>query len=374
MTVSGCSGQVPENETTGGEEHIPFSEITEKRESGTEAVRETTESDTEEVVETKNIETEETTEYSGNGMPIRYSDNIYITGTEISKVNIYKAKYTAGVEQTTALFESDLGKSSKMPDYDIFDQFFYFGDGAYDRNTGVDYDSDNETVIETVDSADGELPENAEGYASLHFTLDLSKYPFGNVSEHYGTDTVERYILYKCVDDIPICSEYGNPNNVWQWEGILETSLGYAFNAVYRIDGNAKYEINSADYSITETLESDLDVLSVDDIKNGVRLAIEHEADSLLFDEAYIYAERLMYIPLIEYSIEKQDNVNFAVYGDTVVATVYLCPIWNVSFLGKKDGDDSYSNYNTFINAVTGQPLYSTEYSAGDPEFSPGGA
>ena len=179
-------------------------------------------------------------------------------------------------------------------------------------------------------------------------------------------DTLHMFCLAdKYIDGIPVFGSLypiSYPTGVYDYEDILQTARPtslIARNTIpYRNGNNVVVMVRTGEFSIQSTIRSNLPIKSVYDCIDGIEDAVNYLINIppvyYTIDTIHIYAAELAYLPLCNFDVEALDFSEDAI--------TYLVPVWNIYF-----EPGQYCPYCCLtIDAITGESLYSKEYSVND--------
>ena len=115
---------------------------------------------------------------------------------------------------------------------------------------------------------------------------------------------------------------------------------------------------NAKNFDVTRPVRSNLVVKPIDECLSGIQKASDYDTmKSGFYKDTKYYAAELAYMPISDYDVNAYD---YAVDGHT-----YLIPVWQVYYKGDFMGMGIGTGC-IVIDAVTGESIYSTEYSYQD--------
>lgn len=259
-------------------------------------------------------------------------------------------------------------------------------------NPQITYNSPEDTFANTIKGIKGttidsipnwdELPfvsvtETVDAHMQVPYvTLDGTVFPREACFEpgkppYFPKDYDELQLIGlvdKYIDGIPVLGAlnmFSIPTGVYDYGNILTTAetLGImSQNTIpYRNRNIVVIMTRTGDFSIKSVVKSDLPVKSVFECKEGIEDALNYLLNVPPYyysiDDVHFYAAELTYLPLSNYDVNAYD---FPEDGKT-----YLVPVWNLYFEAGR-----YCPYFCVtIDAVTGQSLYSKEYTLNDPRL-----
>lgn len=283
---------------------------------------------------------------------ISYASEPIFLGSNIDVCNIYRAEYTL----SPLTIENHIGA-----DWNRLYDFSW--NGIFDQDN---YDGSIESIIQIISSC--ECTDSGD----IAFTFPNSCF-VDALEENLDSQESSLIIHNELVDNIPVCGAFEYiTTDVYTWPNYIDTSIYFPVDHVLLTNGNQILVSSSGSFSNMMIVQEDVPLISDDLIYESVESYINHTANMNLMESAYIWGVRLMYIPLVEYSIEQNNHIGYR-YMDyqNIEADVYLLPVWTVYYVGEYHNDCQM--YVCFINAINGNPLYSDEYSIYDSVFLIGG-
>ena len=146
---------------------------------------------------------------------------------------------------------------------------------------------------------------------------------------------------------------------VYEYGGVVGPTVGSSLimgSSTYARNGNTVIAMYRAkEFSIKSIVEENLPVKPIPECIQGVKDALSYYPFDL--DNVQFYAAELVYEPLSDFNIEARD---FDENGHT-----YLVPVWHVYYIATEMDMLSGTGFVS-INAITGEALYSSEYSYQD--------
>lgn len=129
----------------------------------------------------------------------------------------------------------------------------------------------------------------------------------------------------------------------------------------YRNDNIVIILTRTGDFSIKSEVKADLTIKSVFECKEGIEDALNYLLNVLPYyysiENVHFYAAELVYVPLSNFA---DTTLDFLEDGKT-----YLVPVWNPYFVAGQ----YCLRFSVTIDGITGQSLYSKEYSLNDPRL-----
>lgn len=171
--------------------------------------------------------------------------------------------------------------------------------------------------------------------------------------------------LSECyLDGIPLVGTMGylaKPYGVFDYDPLVRSTIGGSLITNHtQFSRNKNYiasVLRTKDFEVKNVVEKNIPIKPLTECTAGIRDAFAYYEDSLNVRHVQIFAAELVYMPLSEYDISNGDYLD---QGKT-----YLIPVWNLYYRnGSHLGFCCLS-----IDAVTGNAIYSKEYSPEDPRI-----
>lgn len=175
-------------------------------------------------------------------------------------------------------------------------------------------------------------------------------------------------LVDKYIDGIPVLGTlnmFSIPTGVYDYEGILHTAetIGIMSQQTipYRNENIVIILTRTGDFSIKSEVKSDLPIKSVFECKEGIEDSLNYLLNNPPYyysiEDVHFYAAELVYLPLSNFD---DISLDFPENGKT-----YLVPVWNLYF----EAGPYCPYFCVTIDAISGQSLYSKEYSLNDPRL-----
>lgn len=342
-----------------------------------------------------------------------FADNFLILDNSNGRANVYEINVTAPFQYTREWEEKNGETLRQMTWFEaedwtgednlIFVKEWFLGKSfsCYAKpqdevpqadNPLIMYNSPEGTFANTIKSINGttisSIPNGDElPFATItgivdpqiqvpYFTLDGTVFPREACFEpgkpvYFPKDYDELQLIGlvdKYIDGIPVLGTlnmFSIPTGVFDYGDILQTAetIGIMTQTTipYRNKNIVVIMTRTGDFSIKSVVKSDLPIKSVFECKEGIEDSLNYLLNvppySYSIEDVHFYAAELVYLPLSNFDVKTYD---FPEDGKT-----YLVPVWNLYFEAGR-----YCPYFCVtIDAITGQSLYSKEYSLNDPRL-----
>ena len=175
-------------------------------------------------------------------------------------------------------------------------------------------------------------------------------------------------LVDKYIDGIPVrgtLNMFSIPTGVYDYGDILQTAetIGIMSQQTipYRNENIVIILTRTGDFSIKSEVKADLPIKSVFECKEGIEDSLNYLLNVPPYyysiEDVHFYAAELVYLPLSNFD---DKTLDFPEDGKT-----YLVPVWNLYF----EAGQYCPYFCVTIDAITGQSLYSKEYSLNDPRL-----
>ncbi len=243
------------------------------------------------------------------------------------------------------------------------------------------YEVMKETVdtIEIVSSGDmksfAELPNGPDFSEKDRFfrvTYDLSACPDAIFAETEAVrpdcSTIYYYpLINPRIDGIPVNAYIHNetPGNwraVYEWDDVVAPTI---MASLYPSREMLECENQIVDFNqlppleIVETIQENVPLKSFDEVKGGLKDGLNYVTKTCVPEEVYMFAAELVYIPLGVFDPETKS---------CVIPEAVLVPCWKAYCLEFMPGGPVVFE-GVYVNAITGEMMYSPRYEANSSEF-----
>lgn len=222
----------------------------------------------------------------------------------------------------------------------------------------------------------------------LCWTYNLGEFPWKNYENEEWFQVFSEmkqvdYVLVnrQHVDGVPIQNRpCGVLGAVYEWDGVIEPSRQAANQGCIMVNPSRTciYDIGYSQYSISEAFEKDLVVKNPSECLGGIGKALSYapnyvsrtSADKTKQDLLSIYGTDVeVYCMELSYAVMDPNPVD---YENRQSHELTLVPVWKVYYTvtnSDRANPDIVFCGEVFINAVTGESLYSETYGPEENEF-----
>lgn len=203
--------------------------------------------------------------------------------------------------------------------------------------------------------------ESAVDY--FEYTLPLSQYTLND-----DDSDITFCDCRPAIDGIPVLGPLCFADSgLYAWNGYLEPTLGWGelIPIVVQNDDTVIF-VYSNTYEKKDAVLDSVAIKPCSEVSAYFQEAIGYTLKNwgiTMDTDVEIISVSLDYYPAMPYDVDTASYID----PDTFL----MIPVWNLEFVTTNTSNDM--KYNQYINAITGQPLYTMEYQVGDYRFLPGG-